>query len=177
MVDLRVLIIAALAALATGAGVGAWVSWDVRSTRADLDLLELRNTYDRATEAAKDQSRAVEQSLQAQINALGKEARNEVHQIDNDAAVAADSTDRLLQAASDRFSAAACDPGVARRGQAATSAAYLYSQLLDASQRLAAGLAKEADRARAAGASCEVAYDLVRKGLLGVSKGPAVTGM
>lgn len=176
MVDLRVVIIAVLAALAAGAGVGAWTAWDVRSTQADLDLLGLRNTYDAATAAAKEESQAVGRSLQLQINDLSKKARDEVHQIDSDAAAVVGSTDGLLHAADQRLSAAACDPGVARRGQAATSAAYLYSQLLEASQHLAAGLAREADRSRAAGASCEVAYDLVRRGLMGLSEGPAVTG-
>jgi hypothetical protein len=176
MVDFRVLIIAVLAALAAGAGLGAWTAWDVRSTRADLDLLGLRTTYDNATAAAKDESRAVEQALQLQINDLSKKATDDVHQIDSHAAASVASTDSLLHAATERFSAATCDPGVARRGQAATGAAYLYSQLLGESQTLARGLAEEADRARSAGASCETAYDLIRGKLNGLARGPAVTG-
>lgn len=164
MIDLRVVIIAVLAALAVGAGTGAWVAWDVRSTRADLQLLGLRTTYDTATAAAKDESRAAEQALQRQIDDLSETARDDAHQIDTDVVAAGDSTDGLLLAAADlRYSAAACDPGVARRGQAATKAALLYSQLLEESQRLAEGLAQEAERTRAAGATCEAAYDRVKQ--------------
>lgn len=176
MFDLKVLLIVAAVALAIGAGCGSYAAWGMRSTRADLDLLKLKDTFDNATAAAREQSRAAEHAMQEQINQVGKDAREQNKQIALNVAAAADSTDSLLQAADNRLSAAACDPGVARRGQAATSAAYLYSQLLGESQRLAEGLAAEADRARSAGASCEVAYDLVRGGLKGLAKGPELTG-
>jgi len=176
MFDLKILIIAVGAALLGGAGVGGWVAWEMRDTQANLQLLDLRKTYDDATAAAQRESHQVEMKLQDQINELGKKTGEEQNQIDHNVAAAGDSTGGLLQAAAKRFSATACDPGVARRGQAATSAAYLYSQLLGESQLLAKGLAEEADRARSAGASCEVAYDLVRKGLKDLAKGPAVTG-
>jgi len=176
MFDLKVLIIAVGAALAIGLGAGGYTAWQIRSTQADLDLLGLRKTFDDATAAAKEEARQAEQALQLQINELGKKARDEQKQITDNVAAAGDSTTGLLKAADQRISAAACDPGVARRGQAATSAAFLYSQLLGESQHLAKGLAEEADRARAAGASCEVAYDLVRKGLKGLAKGPVVAG-
>lgn len=176
MFDLKILIIAVGAALAIGAAGGGYAAWSARDTKANLQLLDLRNTYDDATAKAKDASREVEQSLQLQINDLSRKARDESNQIDSNVVAAGGSTDGLLHAATERFSAASCDPGVARRGQAATSAAYLYSQLLGESQLLAKGLAEEADRARSAGASCEVAYELVRGGLKGLAKGPAVTG-
>ncbi|QBJ04548.1 Rz-like spanin [Pseudomonas phage Lana] len=164
MFDLRAVIIAALSALVIGAGVGAWVAWGVRATQADLDLLGLRNTYDTATAAAKDESRSAEQALQRQIDDLSEKARDDRHEIDTDVAVAGDTTDGLLHAAANlRYSASACDPGVARRGQAATKAALLYSELLEETQRLAKGLAEEAERTRAAGATCEVAYDGVKQ--------------
>ena len=176
MFDLKVLIIAVGAALAIGLGAGGYAAWQVRSTQADLELLDLRKTYDDATAAAAAQARQREQSMQLQINDLGKKARDEQKQIGDNFLAAGDSTTGLLTAASNRLSAAACDPGVARRGQAATSAAFLYSQLLGESQQLAKGLAREADSARARGASCEVAYDLMRKGLKGIAEGPAVAG-
>lgn len=155
------LTLALLAALACGMVVG----WKERDTQANLQLLDLRKTYDDATAKAKDESRAVEQAMQVKINDVGKEARDESHQIDSRSAIADASTDGLLNAAVGSIRATTCDPGVARRGEAATSAAYLYSQLLGESQRLAKGLAEEADRARAAGVSCEVAYETVREGL------------
>lgn len=176
MVDLKVVIIAVITALLLGAGAGGYAGWSTRDTKANLQLLDLRNTYDNSLAKAKDDSRAVEQTLQGKIDALGEKGRDETNRIDSNAASAGDSTDGLLQAATEHLSTTACDPGVARRGQAATSAAFLYSQLLGESQHLAKGLAEEADRARSAGASCEVAYDLVRGGLKGLAKGPAVTG-
>lgn len=176
MIDLKVVIIAVGAALLSGAAVGAWLAWDIRDTRATVQLLELRQTYDTATKVAKDESLAVERDLQLQINTLGQKGRDDGQKITDNAAAAADSTGGLLQAAAASISAAACDTGVARRGQAATRAAALYSELLGESQLMAKGLAEEADRARSAGASCEVAYDLVRKGIGGLAKGPALTG-
>ena len=176
MFDLKAIIIAAGIALAIGLGAGGYTAWQIRSTQADLDLLGLRKTFDDATAKANEESRRTEQALQLQINDLGKKARYEHDQIGRNDVAAADSTDGLLKAADKRFSAAACDPGVARRGKAATSAAFLYSQLLGESQQLAKGLAREADSARARGASCEVAYDLMRKGLKGIAEGPAVAG-
>lgn len=176
MFDLKILIIAVGAALLVGLSAGGYAAWQVRDTKANLQLLDLRNTFDQATSKAKDDSHAVERDLQSKIDDLSLKARNETQQIAVHVAAAGDSTDGLLQAANTSFGAAACDPGIARRGQAATSAAFLYSQLLGESQHLAKGLAEEADRARSAGASCEVAYDLVRRGIGGLAKGPAVTG-
>lgn len=176
MFDLKMLIIAVGAALVSGAAVGGWLAWDIRDTKANLQLLDLRTTYDTATAKAKDAAHQVERDLQDKIDELGKKGSDENRQITANVAAAADSTGGLLQAAATRFSAAACDPGVARRGQAATDTAFLYSQLLGESQLLAKGLAEEADRARSAGASCEIAYDLVRRGLKSIAKGPALTG-
>lgn len=176
MFDLKVLIIAIGAALMGGVCVGGLVAWEMRDTKASLQLLDLRATFDSATAKALEETRMVERDLQAKIDELGKRGSDENLQIAANAAAAGDSTSGLLQATADRFSATACDPGVARRGEAATSAAFLYSQLLGESQQLAKGLAEEADRARSAGASCEIAYDLVRRGLKSITKGPALAG-
>lgn len=176
MFDLKLLIIAVGAALVSGAAVGGWVAWEMRDTKAQLQLLDLRDTFDKATATAKDAAHLVELDLQDKMDSLGKKGRDETQQINANVTAAADSTGGLLQAATTRFSATACDPGVARRGQAATNTAFLYSQLLGESQLLAKGLAEEADRARSAGASCEIAYDLVRRGLKSITKGPAFAG-
>lgn len=176
MFDLKTLIIATVAALLGGAAVGAWLAWDIRDTRATVQLLELRGTFETAVAAAKEDNLAVERDLQLQINQLSQKGRDDGQKITNNAAAVADSTGGLLQAAAASFSTATCDPGVARRGASATRAAALYSELLRESQYVAKGLAEEADRARSAGASCEVAYDLVRKGIGGLAKGPALTG-
>lgn len=177
MFDLKTLIIAVVAALLFGMSSSGYVAWQVRSAKADLALLDLRSTYDRASAKAAEDTRSLEHSLQEKLAKLGNKAREEDLEIDQRVAGVVAGTDSLLQAAAHkRLSADSCDPGVARRGAAATSAAYLYSQLLGASQRLAEGLAEEADRARKSGVSCEVAYDLVRKGLKDIAKGPGLAG-
>lgn len=176
MFDTKVLIIAVVAALLGGAAVGAWLAWDIRDTRATVQLLELKDTFETAVAKAKEDNLVVERDLQLQVNELSKKGRENGKTIDTHAAAVDDSTGGLLQAAAASISTAACDPGVARRGASATRAAALYSELLGESQHMAKGLAEEADRARSAGASCEVAYDLVRKGIGGLAKGPAVTG-
>lgn len=176
MFDLKVLIIAVAAALLGGAAVGAWLAWDIRDTRATVQLLELKDTFEQAVAAAKEDNLVVERDLQLQVNELSKKGKENDATIDANAAAVTDSIGGLLQAVAAGLGPATCDPGVARRGASATRAAALYSELLTESQHMAKGLAEEADRARSAGASCEVAYDLVRKGIGGLSKGPALTG-
>lgn len=176
MFDLKVLLLSITAALLGGAAVGAWLAWDIRDTRATVQLLELKDTFETAVAKAKEDNLVVERELQLQVNELSKKGREDDKTIETHAAAVTDSIGGLLQAVAAGLGPATCDPGVARRGASATRAAALYSELLAESQYMAKGLAEEADRARSAGATCEVAYDLVRKGIGGLSKGPALTG-
>ena len=176
MFDLKVLLLSITAALLGGAAVGAWLAWDIRDTRATVQLLELKGTFETAVAKAKEDNLVVERELQLQVNELSKKGREDDKTIETHAAAVTDSIGGLLQAVAAGLGPATCDPGVARRGASATRAAALYSELLAESQYMAKGLAEEADRSRSAGATCEVAYDLVRKGIGGLSKGPALTG-
>ena len=176
MFDLKVLLLSVLAALLGGAAVGTWTGWEIRDTKATVQLLELKDTFETAVATAKEDNLVVERELQLQVNELSKKGREDDKTIETHAAAVTDSIGGLLQAVAAGLGPATCDPGVARRGASATRAAALYSELLAESQYMAKGLAEEADRARSAGATCEVAYDLVRKGIGGLSKGPALTG-
>lgn len=157
MIDLKVIALAALAAFVVGAG-GAWYE---RGVRADRDLLALTNTYTKAYAQAESDARQKEQSMQRTIEALSVEGKKNEQRTKTESAAADRSTDSLLDTARVRLSSAACDPGVARRGQAATRAALLYSELLEESQRVAKQLAEEADKRGTAGRICEAYGDAV----------------
>lgn len=65
-----------------------------------------------------------------------------------------DEAARLAATAND----CAADPGVAARGQAATRAAMVLSDLFQRADKRAGELAKAYDRSRIAGLACESAY-------------------
>lgn len=158
MIDLKVTALAAVAAFVVGAGG----SWYLRGVQADRDLLKLTNTYTTAYSKAQGEAREKEQSMQRAIDALSLEGKKNEQRTQAESAAADRSTDSLLDTARIRFSATACDPGVARRGEAATRAAILYSELLEASQRMAKYLAGEADKRGTAGRTCEAYGDSIR---------------
>jgi len=89
VIEIKAVIIAVGAALVIGAGAGGYAAWQYRAMKADNDLLDLRNTFDSATAAAKEQSLGVERELQAQINQVSQKGRDENQKIESNAAVAA----------------------------------------------------------------------------------------
>lgn len=138
-----------------GAVLGGLGAWHFRGVEADRDLLELRKTFDTAVIAAQASAREDEQRMQREANKLGEEARKDAKTIDDKAVAVGDLTGRLQHAATVYASTAACDPGVARRGAAATSAAMVLSDMLGQCVAETTKLAKSADTSRLAGSTCE----------------------
>ncbi|WP_327440354.1 DUF2514 family protein [Pseudomonas donghuensis] len=101
----------------------------------------------------------------APCRAVQEKARND----SREQRVAADASDagrRLHDDAArlaERAGACSADPAVAARGQAATRAAMVLSDLLTRTDARAGELAKAYDRARVAGLACEASYTALNK--------------
>lgn len=158
MIDIRGFAIA----LTIGVLVGSIGAWHQRGVQADRDLLALRGTFDKAVIAAQDDARAEERRLQTTTNQIAQEARKDVQQIDEAAGVASAVTGGLQRAAGVYASAATCDTGVARRGEAATKAAMVLSDMLGVCAETTKRMAESADRAFLAGRTCERIVDTLR---------------
>ena len=141
--------------LLIGITAGSLGAWHLRGVEAERDLLALTDTFNTAVIAAQDAARAEEQRLQRQANQLAEEARKDAGKIEEKAVVVGGVTDGLQHAARVYASAATCDPGVARRGEAATRAALVLSDMLGQCAAETARLAKSADTSRLAGSTCE----------------------
>lgn len=151
MIDIRGFALA----LTIGVVVGSIGAWHQRGVQADRDLLALRGTFDKAVIAAQDDARAEERRLQTTTNQIAQEARKDVQQIDEAAGVVSAVTDGLQHAANVYASAVTCDPGVARRGEAATKSAMVLSDMLGQCAAETKRMAESADRSYLAGRTCE----------------------
>ena len=148
-------------ALALMLASGLFLGYDYRDNRAQTQLSSLAETYALATTTASEEARAKERVLQASVDKLSEQVKGNEDRKRGDQLAVDGSTRGLLDAASKSIGSAGCDPGVARRGQAATRAAALYSELLEGSQRVAAELARTADERGDAGRICEAYGDAV----------------
>ncbi|WP_176506349.1 DUF2514 family protein [Pseudomonas urethralis] len=142
-----------------GAGKGA----EDRRWREKWANLQAQQAQAQA--ADERQQREEEQRRQGAVDEVGENAREQNAAVAADVAGAGAVDDRVRAAADNqlaRVGAACGDPGVARRGEAATRAAGVLSHLLKRADERAGVLAAAYDRARVAGLACEAAYDQVR---------------
>lgn len=118
----------------------------------------------KARSAAESSVRMEEQRRQTQINQVRNDAKAQSKNAVADS-VGADAAGDRLYIAADQLAARQCvtDTGVARRGQAATRAAMVLSDLFQRADRRAGELAKAYDAARIAGQTCERSYDAIKK--------------
>lgn len=147
--------------LAIGLVVGSLGAWHLRGVEADRDLLALAKTFETAVQVAQEEARAEERRRYDAIKTIAGDARNEIENLGPIFSAGADVSVSLQHAASVYAAGASCDPGVARRGAAATEAAILLSDMLSQCSARAAGLAQYADKARIAGSTCERAADAI----------------
>ncbi|WP_040263644.1 DUF2514 domain-containing protein [Pseudomonas massiliensis] len=129
--------------------------WQAKA--ADQQALQAK-----ARAAAEGNARTEEQRRQTAANEVGNDARRESAALAADVA-GADGAGQRVRDAADAFAAgASCrpsDPGIARRGEAATRAAMVLSELFKRADQRAGELAAAYDRARIAGLACERTYD------------------
>ena len=150
------------AGLLLGFFVGAGTAWHFRGVESDKALLELTGTFETAVAAAKDDAIAEERRRAAGVAKVAEEGRKQNEKVEANATVNAGSTVSLSSAATSYAATAGCDTGPARRGEAATRAAMVLSELLGESNQRASNLAKTADDARTRGLTCERAYQALK---------------
>lgn len=149
-------------------GLG-WYGHEKDQAGYDRGVAEWKGKYkQKATDLAEAQAkfekeqRAEETRRQQAIDQVRHEAQAKVQQATADARDA-DAAAKRLQQQSDRLAAAyrnaSKNPGTPAGGQAAACPAGVLADLLRESDARSGILAAEADRARAAGNTCERSYD------------------
>ena len=124
-----------------------------------------RDSGDRLAEVLGERSARAEEQLRAQAQEEARAHAREEHQVADAGGAGADAAGQRLQHDAANFAATvrcpATDTAAIARGQAATRAAMVLSDLLTRADDRAGELAKAFDRARIAGQQCEEEYDVL----------------
>ncbi|AIR90597.1 DUF2514 domain-containing protein [Pseudomonas cremoricolorata] len=127
-----------------------------------------RDSGDRKAEVIGERAARAEEQRRAQAQEEARAHAHEQHQVADAGADGADAAGQRLQHDAAQFAAAvSCagpDTAAIARGQAATRAAMVLSDLLARADARAGDLAKAYDRARVAGEQCQQEYDSLIKG-------------
>ncbi|AMA46230.1 DUF2514 domain-containing protein [Pseudomonas alabamensis] len=125
-----------------------------------------RDSGDRLAEALGQRDAREEEQRRAQAQEEARAHAHEQHQVADAGAAGADAAGQRLQHDAAQLAATvSCpgpDPAAVARGQAATRAAMVLSDLLARADVRAGELAKAYDRARIAGEQCAREYDELR---------------
>lgn len=151
-----------IGALVAGLLLGAGAAWKVQGYRWSLDVTKQASAFDAIRDKAREDGIAEGQRQQKAFEKIAEQGRKDDQKIDTNVAATGQSVDGLRNAAAVFAAGASCDPGIARRGEAATRAAGVLSDLLGKSLDRNRDLAEIADRARARGLRCEAAYEAIR---------------
>lgn len=146
-------------------GGAAGAAWQVQDWRYGERLAGLAKTQAENIASAERRARAEEQRRQAILEKVGSDAREDFKAATADAGIA-DAIGNRLHVEASKLAASGCssDSGAAQRGASATRAAMVLSDLFQRADKRAGELAAAYDRAKIAGLSCELAYELVREG-------------
>ena len=121
-----------------------------------------RDSGDRRAEAQGERDAREEEQRRAQAQEEARAHAHEQHQVADAGAAGADAAGQRLQHDAAQLAAAVscpgADPAAVARGQAATRAAMVLSDLLARADARAGELAKAYDQARIAGLQCEASY-------------------
>lgn len=112
-----------------------------------------------------DKQRRIEQQRQGAIDAIQEQAQQDIATAQRNAAIAAAESKRLQDGIADaitRLQADSGNPGATISSKTRASTSSLLAELFREIDTAAGIYAAEADRARAAGLTCERAYDAVR---------------
>lgn len=118
-----------------------------------------------AAQAFTEQQRRIELQRQGEIDAIQEQAQQDIAKAQRNAAIAAAESERLQNGIADAITRLQADSGntgatISSKTRASTS--LLLTELFREIDTAASHYAAEADRARAAGLTCERAYDAVR---------------
>jgi len=126
-----------------------------------------RDSGDRQAEAQGQRDAREEEQRRAQAQEETRAHAHEQHQVADASAAGADAAGQRLQHDAAQLAATVscpgADPAAVARGQAATRAAMVLSDLLARADARAGELAKAYDRARIAGLACEASYNSLIK--------------
>ena len=121
-----------------------------------------RDSDDRLAEVQGERAARYEEQRRAQAQEEARTHAHEQHQVADAGATGADAAGQRLQHDAAQLAATVSCPGAdsaaVARGQAATRAAMVLSDLLARADARAGELAKAYDRARIAGLACEASY-------------------
>lgn len=112
-----------------------------------------------------DKQRRIEQERQGAIDAIQEQAQQDIATAQRNAAIAAAESKRLQDGIADaitRLQADSGNPGATISSKTRASTSSLLAELFREIDTASGIYAAEADRARAAGLTCERAYDAVR---------------
>lgn len=112
-----------------------------------------------------DKQRRIEQERQGAIDAIQEQAQQDIATSQRNAAIAAAESKRLQDGIADaitRLQADSGNPGATISSKTRASTSSMLAELFREIDTAAGVYAAEADRARAAGLTCERAYDAVR---------------
>ncbi|WP_263226533.1 DUF2514 domain-containing protein [Pseudomonas alabamensis] len=125
-----------------------------------------RDSGDRLAEALGQRGARQEEQRRAQAQEEARAHAHEQHQVADAGAAGADAAGQRLQHEAAQLAATvscpSADPAAVARGQAATRAAMVLSDLLARADDRAGELAKAYDQARIAGEQCAREYDELR---------------
>jgi len=158
----RLAIAGAVLAACLVAGFAAGWLWN--GARWDAKYSALTTQHADAARIAEANARSIEQQYQAGIEEARTDGQERIKAVQADAIAATATADSLREQLKARTSRATQDTGTTCRGEAATATLILYSELLDGADRRAGELAEEADRRRAAGITCERAFNAIQRG-------------
>lgn len=151
-----------LAAVLLAMAITAAGTWQVQENRYGKKLADIQRDQAIAITNAGAAARQEEQRRQAAVNKEASDAREQSKAAAVDAG-AADAAGERLHVEAGKLAATSCgDPGVARRGETATRAAMVLSDLLQRADKRAGELAVAYDQARIAGLACERTYESIR---------------
>ncbi|AVF54217.1 DUF2514 domain-containing protein [Pseudomonas fulva] len=126
-----------------------------------------RDSGDRLAEVLGERGARQQEHQRAQAQEEARAHAYEQHQVANADAAGADAAGQRLRNAGVKLAAAVSCPGTdtaaVARGQAATRAAMVLSDLLARADARAGELAKAYDQARIAGQLCEASYNALTK--------------
>lgn len=132
--------------------------------RAEADVVAAqRDSGDRLAEVLGERNARAEEQQRAKAQEEARANAHEEHQVADDGAAGADAVGQRLHDEAGKLAATVSCPGTdtaaVARGQAATRAAMVLSDLLARADARAGELAKAYDRARIAGLACEAFYN------------------
>lgn len=150
-----------------------WVWWPLallvvagvqqyRVMDAKGELSDARAEWSEAARQAEARARSEEQRRQTAIEGIRRDAQDKIAAVAADAAAADDAAGRLRARVTELSRRPASCPGAAGGSEATDTARDLLADMLGRLDEAAGGVAEFADRSRAAGLTCQFAYEALK---------------